>query len=318
MRIPINLASEPFRKDRPIVAASAVLSLILVGLLGLLVFLIASERTRMRDTRREIARLSASVDSMTREQAQLDAVLRQPANAVVLERSLLLNALVDRKSISWTRIFADLESVMPYSVRLIQVRLPQINTRNQVSLDMTVGATDPGFVIAFIKRLEASPLFGPATVHNSSPPSPERALEPLPDQRGLCPRSSKQQVSIQQVRDPRVLVRIVLGVLVVLNLAAAVMLLFPPGGTAEEMEAQLASLEGQAMSKEKTLQITRQHVAAVEKGRSQGDQFLGSYFLSRRTAYSTLLDELGADALKSQIKPRKTPTPPSPSRVPTR
>ena len=176
MRIPINLASEPFRKDRPIVAASVVLSAILVGMLGVMVFLIASERTRMRDTRGEIARLSNEVDSMTREQAKLDAVLRQPANAVVLERSLLLNALVERKSISWTRIFSDLESVLPYNVRIIQVRLPQINSLNQVSLDMEVGAKDPGPVIVFMKKLESSPLFGPATLHTSQPPTQNEPL----------------------------------------------------------------------------------------------------------------------------------------------
>jgi hypothetical protein len=71
------------------------------------------------------------------------------------------------------------------------------------------------------------------------------------------------------------------------------------------MEDQLAGLQGQASVKEKALKITRQHVAAVEKGRSQGDQFLGNYFLSRRTAYSTLLDQLGEAAQQSQIKPRE-------------
>jgi Tfp pilus assembly protein PilN len=176
MRIPINLASEPFRKDRPLVAASGALAVVLVFLLAGLGYLILSERTRMAETRREIARLSEQADKMSREEAQMDGILRQPDNAEVLERSLLLNALVDRKSISWTRIFADLESVMPYSVRLIQVRLPQINTRNQVSLDMTVGATDPGPVIQFMKRLEASPLFGPATLHSSLPPSQNEPL----------------------------------------------------------------------------------------------------------------------------------------------
>jgi type IV pilus assembly protein PilN len=176
MRIPINLASEPFRKDRPIVAASAALAAILVGLLCVMGYLILSERTRMRVTREEIARLSDQADKMAREQAQLDAVLRQPANAEVLERSLLLNALVERKSISWTRIFSDLEGVMPFNVRLIQVRLPQINSRNQVSLDMTVGAMEPGSVIQFMKRLETSPLFGPATLHTALPPSQNEPL----------------------------------------------------------------------------------------------------------------------------------------------
>jgi hypothetical protein len=176
MRIPINLSSEPFSKNRPIVAASTVLAVILAALLVVMGFLILSERTRMHETRSEIARLSDQADKMTRAQTQLDGVLRQPANSEVLERSLLLNALVDRKSISWTRIFSDLEGVMPYNVRLIQVRLPQINSRNQVSLDMTVGTMDPGSVIAFMKRLEASPLFGPATLHTSLPPSQNEPL----------------------------------------------------------------------------------------------------------------------------------------------
>jgi type IV pilus assembly protein PilO len=119
------------------------------------------------------------------------------------------------------------------------------------------------------------------------------------------PKSSKQQAISQKSRDPRVMVRIILGVLVGLNVVAAILLLFPPGGTAEEMEEQLASLQGQAAVKEKNLKITREHVAAVEKGRSEGDQFLGSYFLSRRTAYSTLLGELGEAAQQSQIKARE-------------
>jgi type IV pilus assembly protein PilO len=119
------------------------------------------------------------------------------------------------------------------------------------------------------------------------------------------PKSFKLQSISQKGRDPRVMVRIVLGVLVALNVVAAIVLLFPPGGTAEQMEEQLAGLQGQASVKEKALKITRQHVAAVEKGRSEGEQFLGNYFLSRRTAYSTLLDQLGEAAQQSQIKPRE-------------
>jgi hypothetical protein len=119
------------------------------------------------------------------------------------------------------------------------------------------------------------------------------------------PRSFKSLPTLEKVRDPRVVVRIVLGVLVALNVIAAIVLLFPPGGTAEQMEQELARLQGQASAKEKALKITRQHVAAVEKGRSEGDQFLGNYFLSRRTAYSTLLDQLGEAAQQSQIKARE-------------
>jgi Tfp pilus assembly protein PilN len=176
VKIQVNLASEPFRRDRPVLAASAACAVLLVGLLGVLVFLIASERARARDTRETVSQLNHELDTLNAEQARLEGTLRLPANAEVLERSVLLNTLVERKSISWTHIFADLEGVMPYNVRLMQVRLPQITSQGEVSLDMVVGSKDPGPVIEFLKRLQGSPLFGPATVHSSSSPTQNQPL----------------------------------------------------------------------------------------------------------------------------------------------
>ncbi len=176
MRIPINLSSEPFRRDRPILFTSLVCAVLLTGLLGVLLFLIASERSRMKETRVAVDRLSTQLRAITTEQAKLESVLRQPANAEVLERSLLLNTLLERKSISWSKIFADLEGVLPHNVRLIQVRLPQINSRNEVLLDMVVGAKEPGPVIDFLKRLGDSPLFGTVYGHSSLPPTQNEPL----------------------------------------------------------------------------------------------------------------------------------------------
>ncbi len=176
MRIPVNLSGEPFRRDRPQMVAAGVTSLLLAGLLGALLFWSAADRGRMRETRAEVGRLSAELRATAAEQGKLDATLRQPANAFVLERSLLLNTLVERKSVSWTKIFAALEGVMPGSVRLIQVRLPQIDSQNQVLLDMVVGAQGPAPVIDFLKRLQESPRFGPATVHTSLPPTDTEPL----------------------------------------------------------------------------------------------------------------------------------------------
>jgi Tfp pilus assembly protein PilN len=176
MRIPVNLSSEPFRRDRPILVASGACALLLAGLLGVLVFLIVSERGRAKESRTAVDRLNAQLRTITAEQAKLDAFLHEPANAVVLERSLLLNELLERKSVSWTRIFSDLESVLPVNVKLISVRLPQINSRNEVMLDMVVGAKEPEAVIGFLKKLEESPLFGPLQGHSSLPPSQNEPL----------------------------------------------------------------------------------------------------------------------------------------------
>ena len=176
MRIPINLSSEPFRRDRPMLAAYTLCAIALTALVGVLVFLIVAERHRARDAREAVARVNAQLRAVTAEQAKVDAFLRQPPNAEVLQRSVLLNELIDRKSISWTRIFSDLESVMPYNVRLITVRLPRITSQNEVMLDLVVGAKEPGSVIAFLKKLEESPRFGTIVGQSSQPPAQNEPL----------------------------------------------------------------------------------------------------------------------------------------------
>jgi hypothetical protein len=150
--------------------------LVLAGLLCGLILMIVNGHGRVKETSAAVNRTQAELRSITTQQAQIDQVLRQPANAEVLELNLLLNTLIERKSISWTRIFADLEAVKPYNVKFIQVRLPQINSRNAVTLDMMVGADNPLPYINLLKALEVSPLFGPTTPHQCAPPSQNQTL----------------------------------------------------------------------------------------------------------------------------------------------
>lgn len=175
MKIPVNLASQPFRPNRPVIVAATLLSALLVALLGALVFLARIDRAQLADSHREIERLEAQVRALSREQAGLDAFLRRAENAEVLELSLFLNNLLYRKGISWTRIFADLEKTLPHNVRIVSIR-PSVNPRNQVTLDMVVGSESPEPMIGLLKSLEASPLFGAAYLHSTLPPSQTNPL----------------------------------------------------------------------------------------------------------------------------------------------
>ena len=175
MRITLNLSSEPFRRDRPLMAASVAVGVALVGLLAMLISLAVLERGRAAETRQSIARLQNELRTLNEEQGRLEAVLARPENAEVLDKVLFVNSLLYRKGISWTKLFSDLEGVMPYNVRLISIR-PQVNARNQVVLDMVVGAQSPTPVFEMLKRLENSELFGSTEVHNWLPPG---QTEPL-------------------------------------------------------------------------------------------------------------------------------------------
>ncbi len=105
-------------------------------------------------------------------------------------------------------------------------------------------------------------------------------------------------------RDPKNSVRLVLGVLVVANLLAAWATVKPVGGSAEELDAQVAILRQQIQQKSVQLKRTRAIYAKMEQARNAGDSFMTHYFMSRKTASSTILSELATAAKESGMKPK--------------
>ncbi|HBY61486.1 MAG TPA: hypothetical protein DEH78_16820, partial [Solibacterales bacterium] len=132
-RIQVNLASEPFRRDRPILVASGIVAVLMVASLAFLISLSVFESREVAETKAALAAIDKQLLALSQEQAKISSALRQPENSEVLDRNLFLNMLIDRKSVSWTKIFSDLESVVPHDVRLVQVRLsPQSSTLDMV------------------------------------------------------------------------------------------------------------------------------------------------------------------------------------------
>ena len=162
MRLPINLAREPFRRDRALLIASGATGVLLLLTLALLVTISVTERKQAAQARTELSVVERKLQNIRAEQARLDAQMRRPENEVVIDRSILINNIIRRKAISWTRIFSDLGTVLPHDVRIAVIR-PQVNSKDQLLLDMTVEATSPEPVIQFVAKLEGSDIFGSTT-----------------------------------------------------------------------------------------------------------------------------------------------------------
>ncbi len=175
MKIPINLASQPFRRDRAMLVASAAVSLALMLTLGLLIYLAMLDRVQLADLRKDIAHLNQQIRAVTAQESQAEAVLRKPANAEVLERSLFINNLLVYKSVSWSRLFSDLEKTVPFNVKLLALH-PSVNAESKVLLDMTVGSESPEALIQFEEALESSAVFGELYEHNINPPNQSEPL----------------------------------------------------------------------------------------------------------------------------------------------
>jgi Tfp pilus assembly protein PilO len=94
------------------------------------------------------------------------------------------------------------------------------------------------------------------------------------------------------LKDPRVLVRAGLGLLVAANIAAALMAFKPWGGSAEDLAREQLGLQQQLTSMQARLEKTKALVAKAERARTAGDDFLTEYTTDRRTTFSTILAEL--------------------------
>src|SRR5579871_3723278 len=119
MRAPINLASQPFRHDRAMLIGSGLLAAIMIVTLYMLIAIVRTDKTNKAESMRQLATAQKQLAAVQKDLRGVEGELRQPKNAAVLERSVLLNEILVRKGISWTRIFADLEKVVPYNVRIL-------------------------------------------------------------------------------------------------------------------------------------------------------------------------------------------------------
>jgi Tfp pilus assembly protein PilO len=115
------------------------------------------------------------------------------------------------------------------------------------------------------------------------------------------------------MKDRRVVVRAVLGALLAANVAAAVFVYHPLGGSAEDLAQQMESKQRDLAQRLKHLERTRNVELKVKQAKVEGDKFLEEYILSRRKAYSTLLAEANRLAVESGLKPKESAyAPPDP------
>jgi len=106
------------------------------------------------------------------------------------------------------------------------------------------------------------------------------------------------------VKDPRVVARVVLGILLLANLVAAIIAFKPFGGSAEDLMRQEQSLRRQLQDAQVRLTHSKALVDKVQRARNEGDQFLSKYVTDRRTTFSTIEAELIQAAKDSGIKRR--------------
>ncbi|MGH9566920.1 MAG: hypothetical protein ACRD4I_13105, partial [Candidatus Angelobacter sp.] len=118
----INLATQPY-EDARLFWRRWGAGLIVLGLvtLVLLYFTVAGWLAARQD-RARIDKAEQQIASRDLERSKAQAILNAPQNQTVRDESAFLNDLFERKALSWTQLFEELERVMPARLHVVSIK----------------------------------------------------------------------------------------------------------------------------------------------------------------------------------------------------
>jgi len=104
-----------------------------------------------------VRKVEGQIAKLDQQRARAQEVMDRPENRDVREKSRFLNAAITRKAFSWTRVFEELERVMPPRVHVVSIR-PEVKD-DQVRLVMTVAGDTRETAVELLRRMEVSERF---------------------------------------------------------------------------------------------------------------------------------------------------------------
>ena len=108
--------------------------------------------------------------------------------------------------------------------------------------------------------------------------------------------------SAASMRDPKVLVRAALGLLLAANLVAAAFAFHLIGDSPEALNQQLAGTLAEKQRAQAALNRGRALRGSIDKGKGEGERFLTTYMSSRRYTSSIIIGELNEIAKSAGMK----------------
>lgn len=125
------------------------------------------------------------------------------------------------------------------------------------------------------------------------------------------PRNFKLTLpTVGSLSDPKVVVRLCLGVLLAANLVAAGFAFHLFDASPQALEQELAAALSRQQTEQARLIRSRALTANIDRGKSDGERFLTAYMTDRRYAYSRIVGELNdmAKAVGMEKPPAGTTT----------
>jgi hypothetical protein len=158
MRVDINLATHPYEDvGRFRLRWGGALAGLGLFTLLLLYYALVGWATARKD--RDLIRQSQQqIAARDQEKANAEAILNRPENQSTRDRSQFLNQLFQRKAFAWTKVFEDLEGVMPPRLHVVSIR-PEMAPDNQLQIKLVVAGESRDRAQELVRRMENSQRF---------------------------------------------------------------------------------------------------------------------------------------------------------------
>lgn len=176
MRTHFNLATAPLENNRRFIAGSSALAVLALAAMALLSWNAVRARQANREMRVAIDNLRDQVRIAQRQQEALRVTFESPQAVEALKRSEFLNRLIETRTFPWTKMFADLEQILPAGVRVKGIS-PQMDSQGNVKVVLSVAAVNDEQALKFLNSIDASPVFSEVRVTQESHPQKEHEGE---------------------------------------------------------------------------------------------------------------------------------------------
>jgi type IV pilus assembly protein PilN len=155
MRLDINLATRPYEDPRHFwLRWGGTLGVLILLTLVLVYSAFTGWYTAAKD-RKLIHEREQQIAQREQEKQKDQALLNLPQNRSIRDRSEFLNNAFERKAFSWTRVFQDLEQVMPARLHLVSIR-PESSPDHPLALTLVVAGESRERAIELVRNMENS------------------------------------------------------------------------------------------------------------------------------------------------------------------
>jgi type IV pilus assembly protein PilN len=167
MRVDINLATRPYEDSGPLwlrwggaLAALGLFTLILL-------YSTLSGWAAARKDRGLIEQRQQQIAARDLQKAKAEETLNLPANRGTRDRAQFLNDLFLRKAFSWTKVFEDLERVMPARLHVVSIH-PEKAPDNQLKIKLVVAGESRDRALELVRKMESSQRFRQTQIEQES------------------------------------------------------------------------------------------------------------------------------------------------------